>query len=60
MSQQQIEQELRQIKHESFFAECVRRNPKESIQMIKDQAKDNRVVVVSIIGEKLVSVIEQM
>jgi hypothetical protein len=59
MSYQDLENELRQIKHESMFAQVVRENPKEGIKMIRDQINDqNRVRVVSIIGERLVTVIE--
>lgn len=60
MSHQELLQELENVKHDSLFAECIRLDPKGAMPMIVDQIKDNRVVVCEIIGEKLVTVIEQL
>lgn len=58
MSQSQLINELKMIKHESLFADVIRNEPKGSIQMISEQIKDNRCLCIEIIGEKLVCVIE--
>ncbi len=60
MSKQELLQELENVKHDSLFAECIKSNPASSIDMIRDQIKDNRVLCVEIIGESLVTVIEQL
>lgn len=55
-----VARELKKIKHKSFFADCVRQNPVEAIPMIKDQIKDHRVKVCEIIGERLVTIVENL
>jgi hypothetical protein len=60
MSKEQLIKELSQVKHESLFADVVRENPEQSISMIKEQAKDHRLKLCEIIGEKLVIIIENI
>lgn len=61
MSREQIITELTKIDHESMVAEVVRKEPERGLEMLIDQLKEgNRVCVVSIIGESLVKVIEQL
>lgn len=56
----QLINDLKEIKHNSLFADVIRQRPLESIPMIKDQIKDNRLLVVEIIGENIVCLIENM
>lgn len=58
MNHHELLTELSNITHESVFASAIRSNPAGAIEMIKAQAKDNRVLVCEIVGENLVTVIE--
>lgn len=56
----QLKQQLQDITHQSVFASVIREKPLESLPMIRSQIKDNRLVMVDIIGKDLVILIEQL
>lgn len=61
MTREQIISELSTIKHESLVADVVRKEPERGLDMLIDQLRDgNRVCVVSIVGERIVYLIENM
>jgi hypothetical protein len=56
--------QLQSITHPGLFAEVIRKEvkdkPEETLKMIREQLKDNRLLVSEIIGDNLVTVIEKM
>lgn len=57
-----LENELRNIAHEGLFAQTVKNaeDPIQAAKMIKDQLKCNRVLVLSMVGETLVTLVENL
>lgn len=56
-----LENELRNITHESVVAQCWKHgDPIQAVKEIRDQLKDNRVLVMSMIGETLVTLVENL
>lgn len=57
----QIDYLRSQITHSSIFADAVKKGPlPEVVKMIQDQLKDNRVMVVEIVGERMVTLIDKL
>jgi nitrogen regulatory protein PII-like uncharacterized protein len=54
--------DLRSIQHPGLFAQTLKHSedPIQAAKMIKDQLKDNRVLVMSMIGERLVTLVENL
>jgi hypothetical protein len=56
--------QLQSITHPGLFADVIRKEvkdkPEETLKMIREQLKDNRLLVSEIIGYNLVTVIEKM
>jgi hypothetical protein len=56
--------QLQSITHPGLFADVIRKEvkdkPEETLKMIREQLKDNRLLVSEIIGDNLVTVIETM
>ena len=48
-----LTKQLSEITHQSVFADAIRSNPADAIQMIIDQSGDNYKMVEDIVGEKL-------
>lgn len=55
---------LQSITHPSLFADVIRKEvkdkPEETLKMIREQVKDNRLLMCEIVGESLVCLIEKM
>lgn len=56
-----LENELRNITHESVVAQCWKHgDPIQAAKEIREQAKDHRVLVVEMVGETLVTLVENL
>lgn len=60
----EIRQQLLAITHNSVFADAIRTGAttdlNSTIDMIRSQAKDNRVLVMDIVGENVLMLIEEL
>lgn len=57
-----LENELRNITHEGLFAQSIKNatDINQAVKEIREQAADNRLLVVSMIGERLVTLVENL
>jgi hypothetical protein len=56
-----ITNELKNITHPGLVAQCWKHgDPDVAVKEIKDQISDNKLLVVSMIGERLVTLVENL